>query len=529
MELSKAGEFRELSKAEQARRMAQLTTEQAEALVYDWDFWARPSQRLPANNVLPSGVWVTWLVLAGRGFGKTRVGAETIRSWVLTGEYRTVNLIGATSSDVRDIMIEGESGIMAICPKGERPLYQPSKARLVWPNGVVSLLFSAEEPERLRGKQHSKLWGDEVAAWRYHESWDQASFGLRLGSNPQIVVTTTPKPVKLIKELIKDPTTVVTRGSTYDNKHNLAGAFLAKIITKYENTRLGRQELNAELLDDNPNALWTRKRIDELRVAMEQLPSTLNRIVVGVDPAVTANKNSDETGIVAAGRDSRTPPHYYVLMDNTLSASPDKWAERVVATYDGTGADRVIGEVNNGGDLVENNVRNKRVGIPFKAVHATRGKVVRAEPIAALYEQGRVHHVGTFAALEDQMCDFDPQLEDQSSPDRMDALVWALTELSEGGGLYGLTTLLDKIMKGEYTVGQKPEEDTMAKKKFGIQTSTTIKPTTAPSTPSCPQCAAVCLVRIGAQQHCNACGHQWGELPKVHHGPTRGEYLAKTR
>jgi phage terminase large subunit-like protein len=496
-----------------------MTDAEAEALIYDWEFWARPAQ------VLPLGDWITWLVMAGRGFGKTRVGAETVRGWVLTGKYRIINLIGATSSDVRDIMIEGESGILAVCPKGERPMYQPSKSRLVWPNGVVSLLFSAEEPERLRGKQHFKLWCDEVAAWRYHESWDQASFGLRLGKDPQVIVTTTPRPVKLIRDLCDDPTTKITRGSTYDNKQNLAVAFLSKVVTKYENTRLGRQELNAELLEDNPNALWQRSRIDELRITAEQLLTvSLGRIVVGVDPAVTAKKTSDDTGIVAVGRDGQSPPHYYVLCDRTVHGTPDQWASAVVKTYDEMQADRVVGETNNGGDLVESNIRNKRDGIPFKAVHATRGKVIRAEPIAALYEQGRVHHVGTFAHLEDQMCDFDPQIEDQDSPDRMDALVWAITELSEGSMLLALPEVLEMIRKGTLIPGRPTAGSSADKaKKIGVQTSSMTKPVTNEDTLHCPKCKATCIVQVGAQHHCNGCGHQWGKLAKVYRGPNRGE------
>lgn len=531
MEQSKADLFRQLPRAEQEQVLAQFTEKEAEALGFDWDFWARPSQLLPPDDVLQTGVWITWLVMAGRGFGKTRIGAETTRGWVNTGKYRIVNLIGATSSDVRDIMIEGESGIMAVCPKGERPLYQPSKARLVWPNGVVSLLFSAEEPERLRGKQHYKLWCDELAAWRYPESWDQASFGLRLGNNPQVVVTTTPKPVKIIKSLIDDPTTVVTRGSTYDNKQNLAGAFLTKVVTKYEGTRLGRQELNAELLEDNPNALWQSANIEKHRITPEQLPASLQRVIVGVDPAVTANKNSDNTGIVACARDTQSPPHFYVLCDRSLSATPDKWAKAVVSTFDDMQADKIVGEVNNGGDLVESNITTQRAGIPFKAVHATRGKVIRAEPIAALYEQGRVHHVGYWPDLESEMCNFDPQIpaEQQASPDRMDAMVWAITELSEGNMLLALPEVMERIrlgllVPGKPDVGSKMD---VAMKKHGVAQSSTTKPAVAEETPGCPKCGALCIVQVGAQQHCNNCQHQWGKLATVYRGPTRGQLVRK--
>lgn len=431
---------------ERQARVAALTNEQALALLTDWDFWARPDQRLPV------GAWYVWLILAGRGFGKTRIGGETVRQWVRS--YRYVNLIGATADDVRDIMIEGESGILAICPKHERPRYLPSKLRLEWPNGARSLLFSAEEPERLRGKQHEKLWADEAAAWRYAEAWDQAMLGLRLGDNPQAVVTTTPKPVPLIKELLADKGTKVTRGSTYSNRQNLAPKFFSKIITKYEGTRLGRQELNAELLTDNPRALWNRDAIDRDRVSATP---KLSRVVVGLDPNVKNRDLSelkkggadmtDEAGIVIAAQGDAPSgwvppnpnipvgaPHYYVIGDCSIDAGPNKWGRAAVKAYRDHQADRIIGEVNNGGDMVEMTIRTVDENVSYKSVTASRGKAIRAEPISSLYEQGRVHHVGTFAALEDEMCDFDP-VTTTKSPNRMDALVWALTELSDETGM----------------------------------------------------------------------------------------------
>jgi phage terminase large subunit-like protein len=422
--------FMLLPKEEREARLAALTPEEAEALLYDWDWWARDNQLLP-GNVNPNtedGSWTTWLVDAGRGFGKTRVGAETVKIWARDFEY--VNLVGATADDARDIMIEGESGILAICSPSERPLYIPSKRQLLWPNGAKSLIFTADEPERLRGKQHMKAWADEVAAWRYRDAWDQLMFGLRLGSSPQVCATTTPKNTELIRELINDPTTIVTRGTTYDNKKNLAPAFYSRIIKKYEGTRLGRQELNAELLTDNPGALWNHTLIDKNRVKKSDVPEDLSRIVVGVDPAVTSGEESDETGIVVAARDNQETPHFYIFDDASIAmASPNQWAQRVVDTYRTFAADRIIGEVNNGGDLVEAVIRNKMPFASYEAVRASRGKIVRAEPIAALYEQGRVHHVGSFPMLEDQMCDYDPNTSTKS-PDRMDALVWALTQLS---------------------------------------------------------------------------------------------------
>lgn len=428
-------------------RLATLSNSELAALLYDWSFWARPDQAVPAGD------WQTWLILAGRGFGKTRTGAETVRAWVRTCDM--VNLIAATADDARDIMIEGESGILAICPAHERPRYNAHKSRLEWPNGARSLIFTAEEPERLRGKQHKKLWCDEVCSWRYEDSWDQAMFGLRLGADPQAVVTTTPKPVKVLRELMADPNTIITRGSTYDNRANLSPKFYQKVIRKYEGTRLGRQELNAELLDDNPRALWQRAWLDRDRI---QIAPTLDRIVVGLDPNVKNRDRQillkksdtlDEAGIVAAGvgpapdgwtappgSSMRDAPHFYVIGDRSLDAGPNEWGAAAVKAYRDFSADRVIGEVNNGGDMVEMNIRAVDANVSYKSVTASRGKAIRAEPISALYEQGRVHHVGSFAQLEDEMCDFDP-ITTVKSPNRMDALVWALTELSDqaGGGL----------------------------------------------------------------------------------------------
>lgn len=405
-----------LPKLKLKQAILSLTEVEAENILYDWELWARE------NQLTPSGNWTYWLILAGRGFGKTRTGAEWVRQQVKTNDI--VNLIGATVDDARDVMIEGESGILAVCPKGERPDYKKSSRQLHWPNGAKSLIFTADQPERLRGKQHKKLWADELAAWRYPKAWDQAMLGLRLGKLPQAVITTTPKPTQLIKELLKDLATYVTKGTTYDNQANLAVSFFKKIITKYENTRLGRQELNAEILEDNPNALWQRARIDELRVSYAP---QLKRVIVAVDPAVSNNEKSNETGIIVAGLG--VDNEGYVLADRTLVGSPGEWADAVFKAYDEFKADAVIAETNNGGDLVEANLRAKRKNFAYKKVHASRGKAIRAEPVASLDEQGRVHHVGLFAELEDQMCDFNPLVEPDISPDRMDARVWAFWEL----------------------------------------------------------------------------------------------------
>ena len=341
--------------------------------------------------------------------------------------YKYVNLIGATGDDARDIMIEGELGILQICPKDERPVYKAHKRLLEWPNGAKSLIFTADEPDRLRGKQHMKLWCDEMASWRYPESWDQASFGLRLGDNPQVIVTTTPRPIKVLKDLITDKTTLVTRGSTFDNSRNLASTFMTKIVSRYEGTRMGRQELYAEILDDTPGALWQRTLIEESRV---KVAPELRRIVVAVDPAITNKEGSDETGIIVMGRDSKK--ELYVLADRSGRYSPEEWAREVIAQYDFWKADRIIAESNQGGEMVERVLQVIRPRAPITLVHASRGKVTRAEPIAALYEQRRVHHVGMFPILEDQMTQFTSDFDRTQmgySPDRVDALVWAATEL----------------------------------------------------------------------------------------------------
>ena len=318
-------------------------------------------------------------------------------------------------------MVEGESGLLSVGPENERPHYEPSKRRLTWPNGAIATLYSAEDPDQLRGPQHDWAWCDELASWKRPETWDMLLFGLRLGDDPRVVITTTPRPTKQIKELIADPTCHVTRGSTYENRANLAPAFFSQIVRRYEGTRLGRQELLAEILDDNPGALWRRADIEGAAVAT--CPD-LKRIVVAVDPAATHTEDSDETGIVVCGIAHNGEG--YVLDDMSLKGSPHEWGSQAVAGYTKYKADRLVAEVNNGGDMVEHTVRTVSPNVSYRAVHASRGKVIRAEPIAALYEQGRVHHVGTFPTLEDQLCQWEPGMK---SPDRLDALVWALTDL----------------------------------------------------------------------------------------------------
>jgi phage terminase large subunit-like protein len=375
----------------------------------------------------PPGDWRVWLLLAGRGFGKTRTGAEMVRRLVGMRTARHVALVAPTAADARDVMVEGESGLLAIAPPWDRPEYEPSKRRLTWENGAIATTYSADEPERLRGPQHDFAWCDELAAWRYPEAWDMLMFGLRLGRDPRAVVTTTPRPTKLIKALVADPKVVVTRGTTYENWENLAPAFFDQIVRRYEGTRLGRQELDAEILDDVPGALWTHGLIDATRV--NNAPS-MTRIVVSIDPAVSSDEHADETGIVVAGRDAAG--HGYVLADLSGRYTPTEWARAAIAAYRAHAADRIVAEVNNGGDLVEATLRVVDPAVPFAAVHAARGKVARAEPVAALYEQGRVHHLGALPRLEDQMCCFAHDFSRETagySPDRVDALVWGLSEL----------------------------------------------------------------------------------------------------
>ncbi len=398
-----------------------LTPKEADTFNYDWSRWARDSQKPP------SGDWRVWLLLAGRGFGKTRTGAELVRTLVGAQTARRVALVAPTAADARDVMVEGESGLLAIAPPWDRPLYEPSKRRLTWPNGAVATIFSADEPERLRGPQHDFAWCDELAAWRYPEAWDMLMFGLRLGDDPRAIVTTTPRPTKPIRALLADPKVVVSHGTTAENRANLAPAFLDQIVRRYQGTRLGRQELDAEILDDMPGGLWQHGIIEATRTSA--LPE-LSRVVVAIDPAVSASEAADETGIVAVGRDANG--HGYVLADASGRYAPAEWGRVAIAAYGAHQADRIVAEINNGGDMVEATLRMIDPNVPFSAVRAARGKVARAEPVAALYEQGRIHHIGAFPQLEDQMCSFTSDFDRKAagySPDRVDALVWAVTEL----------------------------------------------------------------------------------------------------
>ena len=383
---------------------------------------ARPEQ-LPSEDTS----WTTWLYLAGRGAGKTRTAAEWL-AWEASSKPKTRwAIVAPTYGDARDTCAEGESGIVNILRQyGTLKDYNRSIGEIFLTNGSRIKLFSGEEPERLRGPQHHGGWFDELAAFKYPEAWDQYQFGLRLGEFPQTIVTTTPKPIKIIKELIKQDNVRVVRGSTFDNAANLAESALTQYRLRYENTRLGRQELYGEILDNVDGALWTRKLIDDARV--DNAPPLI-RVVVAIDPAVTANATSDETGIVAAGVASNG--EYYILDDKSIRTTPDAWARVAVELYHKHKADKIVAETNNGGDMVILLLKQVDASIATKKVTATRGKQLRAEPISSLYEQGKVHHAGYFSELETQMCEWTPQ--SAESPDRLDALVWALTELNSGG------------------------------------------------------------------------------------------------
>lgn len=443
MGLSRADRLRAMPWAERSALLDRLGPEACAALRLDWNFWARPEQLAPGSSesAIDRDDWSFWLILAGRGFGKTRAGSEWCVEQARKHPGSHGALVGATAADVRDTMlsagqemVDGASGILAISPPDFMPIYEPSKRILTWPNDTVGTLYSAEEPDRMRGPQHHWGWADELAAWkRLQDTWDMLMFGMRLGKSPRMCITTTPRPLPAIKDLLKNQRTVVTRGSTYDNRSNLAEVFFDSIISKYEGTRLGRQELHAELLDDIQGALWNLAMIDAARVVEEEVPALL-RVTVAVDPAVSTSEKSDETGIVAGGVGlcscKGTPElHAFVMRDHSGKYSPNGWGSEAVALYNRLHADRIVAEVNNGGDLVENNLRTVDQAVSYRAVHASRGKLTRAEPVAALYEQGKVHHVGGgLVKLEDQQTQWDPTAK-MKSPDRMDALVYLITDL----------------------------------------------------------------------------------------------------
>ena len=417
-----------------------LGADVVKGILGDWSLWGRPDQLPPGVARGPAGGldWRTWLLLGGRGSGKTRAGAEWVRAQALglaplaKGVVGRIALVGETIGDVRSIMVEGVSGLLAVHAHDERPAFEPSKRQLTWPNGSIAQLFSAEDPDGLRGPQFGAAWCDELAKWRHADkTWDMLQFALRLGDTPRQVVTTTPRPIALLKRLIADALTIVGRSRTIDNADNLAASFIGDMRARYGGSALGRQELDGELIEDRGDALWRRQGLENARVAAAP---ALARVVVAVDPPVTSGARADACGIVVAGvsPDGRG----YVLADRTLQGhQPTVWARAAVGAYHDFEADRIVAEVNQGGELVESVIRQIDKDVALKRVRATRGKWVRAEPVAALYERAMVSHVGTFAELEDQMCDYGPDgLSGGRSPDRMDALVWALTDLMLGRG-----------------------------------------------------------------------------------------------
>jgi phage terminase large subunit-like protein len=416
------------------------------AVTYDWPVWiARDSQ------LLPEGDWLLWLLCCGRGFGKTRTGSETIRWWVEEKATSNYALVAPTAAQARDVMVEGESGLLSVFPPHRRPEYEPSKCKITFHTGATAHLYSADEPDRLRGVQHGKAWADEVSTWRRGtEAWRNLLLGLRLGKRPQVIATRTPRPNSLTIELLKgrlveQGKAVITRGSSHENRANLPASYSQTILSPYEGTRLGRQEIEGELLEDVPGALWTYGLLDDCRI--ERAPDDLASVVVAIDPAMSTGEDSNETGliVVAKGADG----HGYVLADGSGKYSPHGWAERAKWLKTQCHADRYVCEVNNGGDLVEGTLRIIDPYAKVIKVHASRGKLTRAEPVAALYEQRKVHHVDphgdAFRILVDQMATFVPGVpaprEDLTkrgwtSPDRMDALVWGCYELFLKDGSY---------------------------------------------------------------------------------------------
>ena len=426
-------EWDECAEKEQIQFLAEMKPAELDFLSEHWGIFAHAHQTPPA--LAPNGnPWHTWLMIGGRGAGKTRAGAEWVRAQALglapfaTEKAARIALVGETEHDVREVMIEGVSGLLAVHGWHERPTWLPSRKRLEWSDGQVAQVFSAEDPESLRGPQFSCSWSDEMAKWRYAEqAFDMLQFGLRLGAQPRQLITTTPRSTAFLKGLIEDPTSVVTRATTRDNANALAPTFLRTVMGRYAGTRLGRQELEGEIIEDRPDALWSRALLEDCRVA--EAPS-LQRIVVAVDPPASSGRRSAACGIVAAGiTDDGT---CYVIADDSVSGmTPNGWAMKAIALWHRLRADALVAEVNQGGEMVRTVINGIDFSVPVTSVHATRGKWVRAEPVAALYEQGRVKHAGIFAALEDEMCDFGVSgLSGGRSPDRLDALVWAIGALA---------------------------------------------------------------------------------------------------
>ncbi len=415
------------------RLFAKFSPCELEALLFDWCLAGRVDQ-LPPVAAADGGPWTTWLVMGGRGAGKTRTGAEWVRGVALAlpgfavTPPRRIALVGETFEDVRNVMIEGVSGLLSVHRREERPLWEPSRRLLTWKNGTIAQVFSAEQPDSLRGPQFEAAWCDELAKWRQAEAtWDMLQFGLRLGRFPRQLVTTTPRPTALIKRLLGDPRTALTKAATSANAAHLAPGFLEAVLARYGGTRLGRQEIDGEVIEDVAGALWTRDMIEAARLA--DVPAC-RKIAVAVDPPASSGKRADACGIVAAGVTSEGM--VIVLADASLAqARPAQWAAAAVALYHRFEADALVAEVNQGGEMVAAVIAETDRSVPVTMVRATRGKYLRAAPVAQLYEQSRVRHAGAFPALEDEMCAFTVDgVANGHSPDRLDALVWAVTALA---------------------------------------------------------------------------------------------------
>jgi len=404
-------------KAEIDRFLEKLSPKEASALQRDWLFLARPKQ------LAPEGEWRVWLLLSGRSFGKTRAGSEWILQRVKQG-YKSIGLIGETKADCRDVMVEvGESSILRVASPQLRPIYEPSKRRLTWSNGAIATVFSGDEPDQLRGPQFDTAWVDELSKFKYpEETWDNLELALRLGPNPQVLVTTTPRPIGIIRKLIDDPDTVTVKGTSFENQDNLSPRYIKRLLAKYEGTTIGRQEIYAELLSENPGAFWNRTTmLDAFRV--KQAPE-LEKIVIGLDVASTSKKTSDLTGVVVCGKAGK---HGYVLEDLSDRYSPDQWAKTAIKALHKYRGNEIIAESNQGGEMIETVIHNVDENVPVRLVHACLGKAIRAEPIVSKVEQGLIHHVGTLDRLEDELCNWVPG--QGKSPNRLDALVWGMWAL----------------------------------------------------------------------------------------------------
>lgn len=410
-----------------------FTAEQLQFITSSWLGMARADQ-WPPLNARDGGPWTTWLVMGGRGAGKTRTGAEWVRGLALgeadfaVGPVGRIALVAETAADAREVMVEGVSGILAVHRRWDRPQWQPSRRRLEWKNGAVAQIFSAEDPESLRGPQFECAWLDEFAKWRHaEETFDMLQFGLRLGAHPRQLVTTTPRPIPILRKLIDDPHVAVSRAATMRNAENLAPGFLERMIARYAGTRLGRQEIEGLIIEERADALWSREMIEAARCAVTP---ALKSIVVAIDPPASSSNRADNCGLIAAGIDEAGVVH--ILEDASISAArPQKWARAAIALFEKLEADQLVAEVNQGGDMVEAVIREVDANAPVIKVRATRGKYLRAAPVAQLYEQGRVKHARPFPQLEDEMCAFGPDgLPGSRSPDRLDAMVWAVTALA---------------------------------------------------------------------------------------------------